>query len=83
MPGVVISATAESVQVAVTEDNKQSKKADFTINLKTPLKVVPAIGATVSYDATFDSYTPNPPMITLIDGEPPAKAPAARRRPAH
>jgi hypothetical protein len=69
VPGMVISATADSVQVAVTEDNKQSKKADFTINMKTPLKTRrPAIGATVTYDATFDSYVvlpPNPPMITL------------------
>jgi hypothetical protein len=79
VPGMVISATAESVQLAVTEDNKQSKKADFTVNMKTPLKSVPAIGSTVTYDATFDSYTANPPMITLSDGEPPAKAPAARR----
>jgi hypothetical protein len=77
---MVISATPQSVQLAVTEDNKQSKKADFTVNMKTPLKSVPAIGATVTYDATFDSYVANPPMITLSDGEPPAKAPAARRR---
>ena len=82
VPGMVISATPESVQVAVTEDNKQSKKADFTINMKTPLKSVPAIGATATYDATFDSYVPNPPMITLSDGEPPAKAAPAHRRPA-
>jgi tetratricopeptide (TPR) repeat protein len=80
VPGMVISATPESVQLAVTEDNKQSKKADFTVNMKTPLKSVPAIGATVTYDATFDSYSANPPMITLSDGEPPAKTPAARRR---
>ena len=80
VPGMVISATAESVQLAVTQDNQQSKKADFTVNMKTPLKSVPAIGSTVTYDATFDSYTPNPPMINLTDGEPPAKAPAARRR---
>ena len=57
VPGTVISATAESVQLAVTEDNKQSKKADFTVNMKTPLKTVPAIGSNVTYDATFDSYT--------------------------
>jgi hypothetical protein len=84
VPGVVISATADSVQLAVTEDNKVSKKADFTVNMKTPLKTVPAVDATVTYDATFDSYSPNPPMITLSDGEAPAKAkPApARRRPA-
>jgi hypothetical protein len=80
VPGMVISATADSVQVAVTEDNKQSKKADFTINMKTPLKSVPAIGATATYDATFDSYVANPPMITLSDGEPPAKAAPAHRR---
>jgi hypothetical protein len=80
VPGTVISATPESVQLAVTEDNKLSKKADFTVNMKTPLKSVPAIGSTVTYDSTFDSYTANPPMITLSDGEPPAKAPAARRR---
>jgi hypothetical protein len=80
VPGTVISATAESVQLAVTQDNQQSKKADFTVNMKTPLKSVPAIGSTVTYDSTFDSYTANPPMITLSDGEPPAKAPAARRR---
>jgi hypothetical protein len=84
VPGVVVAATADSVQLAVTEDNKVSKKADFTVNMKTPLKTVPAVDATVTYDATFDSYSPNPPMITLSDGEAPAKAkPApARRRPA-
>jgi hypothetical protein len=83
VPGMVISASAESVQLAVTEDNKQSKKADFTINMKTPLKSVPAIGATVTYDATFDSYVADPPMITLIDGEPPAKATPVHHRAAH
>ena len=84
VPGTVISATATSVQLSVTEDNKQSKKADFTINMKTALKSVPAIGASVTYDATFDSYVANPPMITLSDGEPPAKAPAAvHHRAAH
>jgi hypothetical protein len=83
VPGMVISSAPDSVQLAVTEDNKQSKKADFTINMKTPLKSVPVIGATVTFDATFDSYTPNPPMITLIDGEPPAKAAPTRRRTAH
>ena len=85
VPGTVISATPDSVQVAVTEDNKQSKKADFTINMKTPLKTPPAVGTDVTYDATFDSYTANPPMITLTDGAPHAAAkPAApvRRRPA-
>jgi hypothetical protein len=85
VPGVVISATADSVQLAVTEDNKQSKKADFTVNMKAPLKTVPAIGSTATFDATFDSYVANPPMITLSDGEAPAKAKPApvHHRAAH
>lgn len=68
VPGTVISATADSVQLAVSDDAKQSQKADFTINMKTPLKDVPAPGTNVTYIATFDSYTQNPPMIILKDG---------------
>jgi hypothetical protein len=84
VPGTVISATPDSVQLAVSDDAKQSQKADFTINMKTPLKEVPAPGAQVKYDGTFDSYTQNPLMIILKDGEAPApakKTPA--RRPVH
>ncbi len=74
VPGKVVAATPTSVQFAVTEDNQQSNKADFTINMKTPLKTLPPVGTMVTYDATMDSYTANPPMITLIDGEVPPKA---------
>ena len=86
IPGVVISATADSVQLAVTQDAQQSQKADFTVNLKTPLKTaeVPAVGAKTTFIATFDSYTQNPPMIILKDGEPEAtKAPVHHAPPAH
>ncbi|HZB87793.1 MAG TPA: hypothetical protein VE291_03965 [Terracidiphilus sp.] len=81
IPGKVVSATANSVQLAVTDDAKASNTADFTINMKKPLTTPPAIGAMVSYDATFDSYTQNPKMITLIDGAPPAPEKPARRTP--
>ncbi len=60
VPGTVIQATADSVQLAVSDDAKQSQKADFTINMKTPLKEVPAVGTQLTYIATFDSYTQNP-----------------------
>ncbi len=70
VPGVVVSATADSVQLAVSQDAQQSNKADFTINMKAPLKDVPAAGTKATFIATFDSYTQNPPMIILKDGEP-------------
>jgi hypothetical protein len=37
VPGIVIAATADQVQVAVTEDAKASKVADFIVNMKKPL----------------------------------------------
>ncbi len=70
--------------MAVSDDAKASQKADFTINMKTPLKEVPQPGTQVKFTATFDSYTQNPPMIIMKDGEPPApakKTPA--KRPVH
>jgi hypothetical protein len=86
VPGTVIQATADSVQLAVSEDAKQSQKADFTINMKAPLKEVPTAGTQVTFIGTFDSYTQQPPMIVMKDGEskPAAKAPAHRtpRRPS-
>ncbi len=87
VPGTVVAATADSVQLAVSDDAKQSNKADFTINMKTPLKEVPAAGANVTYIATFDSYTQNPPMIILKDGGPktvekPVRRTATHRRPS-
>jgi hypothetical protein len=78
VPGLVISATPDSVQLAVSDDAKQSQKADFTINMKTPLKNPPAPQTSVTYIATFDSYTQNPPMIIMKDG-----APEQAKRPVH
>jgi hypothetical protein len=83
VPGVVIQATTDSVQLAVSDDAKQSQKADFTINMKTPLKEVPAAGTPVTYIGTFDSYTQNPPMIIMKDGEPKAAAKAPVHHTTH
>ena len=87
LPNVlVISATADAVQVAVSEDAVQSKTADFTFNMKEPLKTVPKAGDKVKLDGTYASYTSSPVMTTMSDGvlvEPkkaPAKATPARRR---
>jgi hypothetical protein len=86
VPGVVIEATVDQIKVAVSEDAKQSKKADFTINMKSSLKEkeIPAVGSNISLIGTFDSYTQNPPMIILKEGELPAatKPKAPVKKPA-
>ncbi len=80
VPGVVVQATASSVQLAVSQDAQQTKTADFTINLTKPLTDIPTIGSSVKYDATFDSYTKTPPMIIMSDGSVPA---APKKAPVH
>lgn len=89
IPGaVVVAATADQLQVSVSDDAKQAKTADFTFNMKEPLKTVPNVGDTVTLDGTYASYTQKPVMITMSDGSivlpkpkaPVRRAPARRRR---
>jgi hypothetical protein len=88
--GTVIAATPAQLQLAVSDDAKQSKTTDFTINLApaddadkklTPLQekaakakadaiaAATAVGKTATVAGTYDSFTPNPLMITMKDGE--------------
>jgi hypothetical protein len=70
VPGIVIEATASVIKVAVTDDAKNAKIADFIVNLKTPLadKDIPAPGfefglqskGQAELDGTYDSYTQVP-----------------------
>jgi hypothetical protein len=74
VPGIVIAATADQIQVAVTEDAKASKQADFIVNLKKPLteaelktvqpgfefKTAPA----AQLEGTYDTYKQLPATDT-------------------
>jgi hypothetical protein len=87
LPGVtVIAATPTQLQVAVSDDAVQGKTADFTFNMKDPIKDadLPAVGSKVTLDGTYDSYTQKPLMITMSDGAlvlPKKATPVRRRRP--
>ena len=54
---VVITATDSMLTVAVSDDAVQSKTADFTFNMKVPLKTVPTVGAKVTLTGTYASYS--------------------------
>jgi hypothetical protein len=58
----------------------QSKAADFTFNMTTPLKTVPTVGAKITVSGTYASFTPTPIMITMSDAEviEPKKAPVKK-----
>ncbi|MEO8737558.1 MAG: hypothetical protein ABI380_13585 [Edaphobacter sp.] len=53
----VVSATDSAIQASVSDDAVASKTADFTFNLKEPLKTVPAPGTKVTLSGTYASYT--------------------------
>ncbi len=65
----VIAVTDTSIQAAVSDDSVQSKTADFTFNMKEPLKTQPAVGSKVTLSGTYSSYT--------VGGVAPATASAA------
>ncbi len=72
IPGTVIAADANQIKLAVTDDAKADKVADFTINMKKPLtdKEIPAVGTDITnLVGTYDSYTQTPPQIIMRDGE--------------
>ncbi len=86
VPGTVVTATPDTVTLMVSDDAVQNKVADFTINMKKPMKdsVVPKPGDQIKLIATFASYTQKPMMIILSDGElppPVVKKPSPARRP--
>jgi hypothetical protein len=82
----VISSTDSTIMVAVSDDAVQSKTADFTFNMKTPLRSAPEVGSKVTLIGTYASYTAKPMMITMSAAElkrPAPKRPAPARRPTH
>ena len=84
IPGAtVISATADQVMVAVSEDAVQSKTADFTYTMKTPFKTPPPVGTKITLTGTYASYTQSPMMILMSDGEEVVAKKAVARPAAH
>lgn len=85
LSGLVVSATNSQVQLAVSDSAQAEKRADVTVNLKTPLRTPPAVG-TADYEVVgvADSYTAQPTfMLTLTNGAPKAKAAPTKPAPTH
>jgi hypothetical protein len=79
MPQVkVISATTDSVDAALTDDNQAKGKADVHLVLEKPMTKPPAPGATVDIVGVFTNYAPNPFMFTMEQGVIPGAKPAAK-----
>ena len=67
---IVIESSASQIKVAVTQDSKDAKTADFIVNMKEPMteKEIPAVGSELKLlkdggpevDGTYDTYTQVP-----------------------
>ncbi len=66
----VISATSSSVQLAGSDDDIDSKKADIGLSMEKPIpaKLAPQPGTMMAFQGTVSSYTPNPFMMTMTGG---------------
>ncbi|MBZ5524982.1 MAG: hypothetical protein LAP21_22355 [Acidobacteriia bacterium] len=81
----VISATADTIDVAMTPDNQDNNKADIHVILEKPAPPkptgkkkaaarpsavkLPAVGSMTEVTGIFTSYTPDPFMFTMEKGE--------------
>ncbi len=80
----VISATTTSARLAGSEDDIQANKADIEVVFATPLAAarVPKPGAQITFQGVPDSYTPNPFLMHMTDGQllsRPATTPRTKR----
>lgn len=83
LQGTVIQATNQQIQLAVSTDAVNDKRADVTVNLAAPMDTPPAVGA-ADYPVVgvADSYAAQPAfMLTLKDGASNVKTakPAAKK----
>lgn len=80
---LVISATKDIVQAALSDDNQKDKKADLTVKLEKPVLKPPAPGATVDVIGILTAYTPDPFMFTMEKGDLPGAKSTTPVRPVH
>lgn len=72
----VIAATKDSIDAAITDDNKAADKADVHVVMDKPMLHPPAKGSTTDIIGVLTNYTPDPFMFTMEKGQlPPPKTP--------
>jgi hypothetical protein len=88
--GQVISASARKLELAASVDDIEQKRPDVILNMAAaiPPRLIPKPGATIQFEGTPVTYTPNPVVLTMEKGvlltkaAPPHKPPAHRRTPS-
>ena len=88
---VIASPDANTLELAVSEDNQTANKADMRVTMEKPMTKAPDPGTNVDIIGVISEYTPDPFMFTMTKGElpapkvtpkTPAKKGAVAKRPA-
>ena len=84
MEGTVIKATPTELQIAASQDDIEQKRADVIVTMggTIPARLMPQEGATLDFEGTPVSYTPNPFVMTMEKGALLTKA-APKKPPVH
>jgi len=65
----VISATQDTIQAAITDENQQANKADLQITLTRPMLHPPAPGALIDIIGMITDYVPSPFTFIMKESE--------------
>jgi hypothetical protein len=74
---VVAAPDANTLEVALSEDNQAANKSDMKVDMEKPMTKPPAVGSNIEIIGVISDYTPDPFLFTMTKGELPApKVPA-------
>jgi tetratricopeptide (TPR) repeat protein len=68
----IISCTRDSIDAAITDDNKAANKPDLHVAMEKPMLNQPAPNTETNIIGVITSYTPQPFMLVMEHGELPA-----------
>lgn len=69
IPVKVISATKDTIQAAVTDENQQANRPDLEVTMGKPMASPPAPGSQIQVVGVLTDYRPKPFMFIMKGGE--------------
>ena len=69
IPGMVISAAKDALELAITEENQAAKIADVKVSLEKPLLKLPASGTMINIIGVITKYELNPFFFIMTQGK--------------
>ncbi len=69
LPVKIISATENTIQAALTDDNRETNKPDLEVSLLKPLRAIPAAGSEAELIGVIEDYRLNPVVFIMVKGE--------------